>query len=556
MLVDFLIISLGAFRSSLSDALRSEFPQLQASIVTDVLESCNWNEETARDQLFHLAISNSFDSTIKELTEYYSRHGISQELVAAIMEECNDREVAVEFLETLKLEPQPSLLESPSQQVPEAFLWETFPEIDKVVSLRSSALLMFRQDFLTSIFAGVGGDVTRAVDSILVILDETADQVVDPPANASSTPPQEISELPTIDELKSRFPREADSTLRDLKSLAELFPNASLESLRKTLVSARYDSALAAEILFARPPSPSLSSQGSNSLQPLTSWQLPLNGKLKVDLLMKQYPWMDRDLMEDLFVQHNQNVTQTVQGSQITHSCIFLVPILILLLAVGEVFHLPRSPGKPAANTVLKRSDPVLRGPSGLPTFRQAGSTIPTPPPRTPGFSTSYNYVSRDLLSMSEKELLSAGHQAAASRSRLFQEAGAAYQRGDKVLCKRLGDEARSLEVRMREAQKLAAEKVSSLFTRASEGAIPQLDLHGFHVEEALELLEDTLHRLSTRSDAAALRVITGAGYHSGERGPRIKPAVVSYLRRHNLPNYAIGAGAFMVSVPRGWFKF
>ncbi|XP_063721979.1 uncharacterized protein LOC134848447 [Symsagittifera roscoffensis] len=66
------------------------------------------------------------------------------------------------------------------------------------------------------------------------------------------------------------------------------------------------------------------------------------------------------------------------------------------------------------------------------------------------------------------------------------------------------------------------------------EGDIPELDLHGFYVEEACELLINCYKVVDSRG-YKLFKVITGRGNHSEEGGPRIKPIVEEILDLNGL---------------------
>ena len=109
-------------------------------------------------------------------------------------------------------------------------------------------------------------------------------------------------------------------------------------------------------------------------------------------------------------------------------------------------------------------------------------------------------------------------------------------------------------------AQRLAALQVSAAgddgagVAVSAEGVV-ELDLHGFQVRAAVAALDALLHALSRTPSARLLKVITGAGNHSGPDGARIKPAVLRYLSARQLPHYALNRGCFLVSLPKGWYR-
>ncbi|ELU04304.1 hypothetical protein CAPTEDRAFT_117132, partial [Capitella teleta] len=64
------------------------------------------------------------------------------------------------------------------------------------------------------------------------------------------------------------------------------------------------------------------------------------------------------------------------------------------------------------------------------------------------------------------------------------------------------------------------------------------LDLHGLHVDEALEVLRSILAAKRkgrpSRNQRPYLTVITGRGNHSRRGVARLRPSIMDYLQRNN----------------------
>lgn len=118
----------------------------------------------------------------------------------------------------------------------------------------------------------------------------------------------------------------------------------------------------------------------------------------------------------------------------------------------------------------------------------------------------------------------------AEARNRYFQEARAAFVRGDKQGAKELSRKGRYHDACMREQHALAAE---NLFRSRNSGSASNrrnpdnvVDLHGLHVDEALAYLEHTLETLSQPTRLAQAHgqqyrycyVVTGTGHHSSHK--------------------------------------
>ncbi|OWK06935.1 hypothetical protein Celaphus_00018699 [Cervus elaphus hippelaphus] len=92
-------------------------------------------------------------------------------------------------------------------------------------------------------------------------------------------------------------------------------------------------------------------------------------------------------------------------------------------------------------------------------------------------------------------------------------------------------------EQKMKEANHLAAVEI---FEKVNASLLPQnvLDLHGLHVDEAIEhlttVLQQKTEEFKQNGGKPYLSVITGRGNHSQGGVARIKPAVIKYLTSHN----------------------
>lgn len=71
------------------------------------------------------------------------------------------------------------------------------------------------------------------------------------------------------------------------------------------------------------------------------------------------------------------------------------------------------------------------------------------------------------------------------------------------------------------------------------------LDMHGLHVNEALEALKE---KIATAQTGKSVHVITGRGSHSKGREARIKPAVLQFLRQNGYRFEETNAGMLKVT--------
>ncbi|XP_072920905.1 NEDD4-binding protein 2 isoform X1 [Hemitrygon akajei] len=118
-----------------------------------------------------------------------------------------------------------------------------------------------------------------------------------------------------------------------------------------------------------------------------------------------------------------------------------------------------------------------------------------------------------------------------------FSKAAAAHGRNMRAVATYYAQQGHLHGEKMKEANHRAALKI---FNQVNASLLPQnvLDLHGLHVSEALQYLEEVLfqkiNECQQKGGKAYLSVITGRGRHSQGGVARIKPVVIDYLKRQN----------------------
>ncbi|NXA06927.1 N4BP2 protein, partial [Sapayoa aenigma] len=122
-------------------------------------------------------------------------------------------------------------------------------------------------------------------------------------------------------------------------------------------------------------------------------------------------------------------------------------------------------------------------------------------------------------------------------RQECLKKAGEAYRMGMKPVAAFYAHQGRLHEQKMKEANHAAAVQI---FERVNTSLLPMnvLDLHGLHVDEAVNQLSRVLQEKSEEYQQAGgkpyLSVITGRGSHSQGGVARIRPAAIRYLTTHN----------------------
>lgn len=129
-------------------------------------------------------------------------------------------------------------------------------------------------------------------------------------------------------------------------------------------------------------------------------------------------------------------------------------------------------------------------------------------------------------------------------RNACFQQATAAYLAGNKAAAKEMGRRGRWHNEQMKAAHSAAAAETFSRRNAAPlrdgpaaggrGGGTPTIDLHGLHVSEALQALEEALGRLQ-RGGTRIVRVVVGVGHHAKGGPARLPQAVKGFLDEWSL---------------------
>ncbi|XP_009488912.1 NEDD4-binding protein 2 [Pelecanus crispus] len=135
-------------------------------------------------------------------------------------------------------------------------------------------------------------------------------------------------------------------------------------------------------------------------------------------------------------------------------------------------------------------------------------------------------------------------------RQECLKKAGEAYRMGMKPVAAFYAHQGRLHEQKMKEANHAAAVQI---FEKVNASLLPMnvLDLHGLHVDEAVNQLSRVLQEKSEEYQQTGgkpyLSVITGRGSHSQGGVARIRPAAIRYLTSHNFRFTEIKPGCLKV---------
>ncbi|KFV04820.1 NEDD4-binding protein 2, partial [Tauraco erythrolophus] len=135
-------------------------------------------------------------------------------------------------------------------------------------------------------------------------------------------------------------------------------------------------------------------------------------------------------------------------------------------------------------------------------------------------------------------------------RQECLRKAGEAYRMGMKPVAAFYAHQGRLHEQKMKEANHAAAVQI---FEKVNTSLLPMnvLDLHGLHVDEAVNQLSRVLQEKSEEYQQTGgkpyLCVITGRGSHSQGGVARIRPAAIRYLTSHNFRFAEVKPGCLKV---------
>ncbi|NXI53768.1 N4BP2 protein, partial [Chloroceryle aenea] len=135
-------------------------------------------------------------------------------------------------------------------------------------------------------------------------------------------------------------------------------------------------------------------------------------------------------------------------------------------------------------------------------------------------------------------------------RQECLKKAGEAYRMGMKSVAAFYAHQGRLHEQKMKEANHAAAVRI---FEKVNTALLPMnvLDLHGLHVDEAVNQMSRVLQEKSEEYQQTGgkpyLSVITGRGNHSQGGVARIRPAAIRYLTSHNFRFTEVKPGCLKV---------
>nr|XP_035149737.2 NEDD4-binding protein 2 isoform X1 [Callithrix jacchus]XP_035149740.2 NEDD4-binding protein 2 isoform X1 [Callithrix jacchus]XP_035149741.2 NEDD4-binding protein 2 isoform X1 [Callithrix jacchus]XP_035149742.2 NEDD4-binding protein 2 isoform X1 [Callithrix jacchus]XP_035149744.2 NEDD4-binding protein 2 isoform X1 [Callithrix jacchus]XP_054109395.1 NEDD4-binding protein 2 isoform X1 [Callithrix jacchus] len=245
--------------------------------------------------------------------------------------------------------------------------------------------------------------------------------------------------------------------------------------------------------------------------------------KLKEKQLFEIFPGINQNFLVDIFKDHNYSLEHTVQFL----NCVFEGDPVKTVVAQEFVHQNENVTSHTGQNSKEKKPKKLKEN------------------EETPSELSFQDFEYPDYDDYRAEAFL---HQQ--KRMECYSKAKEAYRIGKKHVATFYAQQGTLHELKMKEANHLAAVEI---FEKVNASLLPQnvLDLHGLHVEEALDhlmkVLEKKTEEFKQNGGKPYLSVITGRGNHSQGGVARIKPAVIKHLISHSFRFSEIKPGCLKV---------
>ncbi|GMH43358.1 hypothetical protein BSKO_11280 [Bryopsis sp. KO-2023] len=389
----------------------------------------------------------------------------------------------------------------------------------------------FGGDALRDVLASVDGDVDSAVEALL----ELTKEIDCCPARQNGVEPQvtdaERLEMSQLRVLKEEFPALEDDTLLHVLQITD-------GDLERAVSIA--EGVNGSEVSSGESSADHASSTASNGQRRKkadnTSWtRTPLNSSLhrKARALRRQFGNVPK---EEFLVELLRDVGQDVDAAT----------TLLRESGLSQV-DAPQS----RSSSSFQPTKPKPQAPPNCLAQTRPGATRP---------------VVKDVLQVMPQSLFGMSHEKFQSlydqqrrkatelgtlKDRSFKQAAEAYGNGHRDLARKLSLQGKEYDRLAQFEHQRAAE---TIFETRNSGIVNTfaIDLHGMHVDEALESVHQTLTKFKILLDQLPtkkiVRFVTGRGKHSPDNISRLSAALGHFFNKHGI-RYSNGQGYFDVSL-------
>ncbi|XP_033116107.1 uncharacterized protein LOC117116233 isoform X2 [Anneissia japonica] len=238
--------------------------------------------------------------------------------------------------------------------------------------------------------------------------------------------------------------------------------------------------------------------------------------KIKQEMLFKRFPRIDADILQNIFAANEYHLGNTFRSVECSHN-LHPKPVYTVLSDKARE-ELEKRLLRQANEDALKSASDVIQLQTDL--TEELDSEYPD----------EADYVDYRADAIVNKNL----------QKECLQKASEAHRKGQTQLATYYADKGRVYSQKIKEANREASKRIHQKINKDYLKS-NILDLHHFHVDEAVEVLQDALnnkrHELQTRQQKPKtlyLSVITGRGRNSPLGIARIRQAVREFLEKNN----------------------
>eukprot|EP01117_Protostelium_nocturnum_P014108 TRINITY_DN5325_c0_g1_i1.p1 TRINITY_DN5325_c0_g1~~TRINITY_DN5325_c0_g1_i1.p1 ORF type:complete len:622 (+),score=275.31 TRINITY_DN5325_c0_g1_i1:162-1868(+) len=249
--------------------------------------------------------------------------------------------------------------------------------------------------------------------------------------------------------------------------------------------------------------------------------------KLRLEILQKRFFWIDPSILHSVFEMNGRDLSKSAKIlSEMYPNCV------VNPNRKKEIQKPIQNPQR-IEETISTETKPKRRGDSE-------------------GFQLVRNKRNKKIKKKREKDEYAhmserdKANYFASLRNEYYKQAAGAFLCGDVVSAGKLSSEGKYWDRMMKHSHQQACSE--ALANVPSRGGMSEIDLHGFQVKPALELVEKVLSQQENRGHRL-VSIIVGAGNHSEGGRARIKPAVRSWLTEQGYRYHEANAGTLVVQL-------